>query len=72
MNETVARVQEEYREFRELSSYNIFDLESKLVQLAESGAIWMVQGIKDLTEAEAILIDHYLSEKRELQIYDFV
>lgn len=71
MNETVARVQEEYRNFRELTSFNIFDLESKLLQLADEGKIWMIKEMKpDLTEAEEILINHYLSEKWELQNYD--
>ncbi|AIF45133.1 hypothetical protein [Virgibacillus sp. SK37] len=72
MNETVEKTQDEYRDFRESISYCIFDIESKLVQLAEEGRIWMIQGMKDLTESELILINHYLSDKRELQIYDFV
>ncbi|WP_047979725.1 hypothetical protein [Ornithinibacillus contaminans] len=70
MNETIARTQMEYREFRELTCFSIFDIEKMLIHLADEGKIWMIHGMKDLTESEAILISHYLNEKRELQVYD--
>lgn len=71
MNETVLRTQMEYQNFRELVSFSIFDIESRLVQLAEEGKICMIKEMNNLTESETILVNHYLNEKRELQIYDF-
>ncbi|MBS4220064.1 hypothetical protein KHA96_17265 [Bacillus sp. FJAT-49711] len=70
MNEAVARTQMEYREFRELVSFSIFDIQSKLVQLADEGKAWMIQEMENLSEAETILMNHYLNEKREQQNYD--
>lgn len=72
MNETIARIQMEYRDYRELTSFSIFDIEKELIRLANEGKIWMIKGMKDLTESETILINHYLNEKRELQIYDSI
>lgn len=72
MNLAVAKAQMEYRNLRELTFFNIFDIENTLIHLANEGKIWMIQGMKDLAESESILINHYLNEKRELQIYDFV
>lgn len=70
MNPMVQEVQSTYRKARANTNYSIFDIESCLQQLAAKGVIWMVQKMKDLTEAESILINHYLSENREHQIYD--
>lgn len=70
MNEIVERTQNEYRSYRESVLFCIYDIESKLVQLAKEGTIWMIQGMKDLADSESILINHYLYENRELQIYD--
>jgi len=72
MSEKTARIQKEYRKYRELTSFSIFDIEKELIRLANEGKIWMIKGMKDLTESETILINHYLNEKRELQIYDSI
>ena len=72
MNENVSRTQMEYRNIRELVSFSIFDIESRLVQLAGEGRIWRIKEMNDITESETIIINHYLNEKRELQIYDLV
>lgn len=72
MNEKIAKIQKEYRNYRELISFSIFDIEKELIRLANEGKIWMIKGMKDLTESETILINHYLNEKRELQIYDSI
>lgn len=72
MREIVERTQNEYRSFRESVGFCIFDIQSKFVQLAEEGKIWMIQEMKDLAESEAVLINHYLNETRELQNYDLV
>jgi len=71
MNPIAKEVQSKYKHAREDANYSIFDIECLLEQLAAEGVIWMIQGI-DLTKAETILINHYLNEKRELQIYDLV
>ncbi|MBL5768652.1 hypothetical protein B5V88_10470 [Heyndrickxia sporothermodurans] len=71
MNPIVKKVQSKYKHAREDANYSIFDIECLLVKLAEEGVIWMIQGMKSLTEAETILINYYLNEKRELQIYDY-
>lgn len=68
----VEEVQFKYKHAREAANYSIFDIECLLEQLAAEGVIWMIKPMKDLTEAETILINHYLNEKRELQIYDLV
>ena len=72
MNEAAVRIRGEYQNFREATAFSIFDIESRLEQLADEGKIWLLHGMKDLTEAESILINHYLNEKREFQIYDLV
>lgn len=72
MNEIVAGTQMEYREFRELTCFSLFDIETRLIQLAEEGRVWMIQEMKDLTIIEKALITRLLSAKRELQIYDLV
>lgn len=72
MNDTVARTQMEYRKYRELVYFNLFDVEERLIQLAEEGKVWMVQEMKDLTMIEKVLITYLLCEKRELQVYDYV
>jgi hypothetical protein len=70
MNPKIEEVQLAYRSSRSAANYSIFDLENILKELADAGVIWMLQGMKDLTDAESILIKHYLYEKRELQNYD--
>lgn len=72
MNPIVEEVQSTYKVTREKVNYSIIDIEYMLKELADTGTIWMIQGMKDLAESESILINHYLNEKRELQIYDFV
>lgn len=71
MNPIVKEVQSKYKHAREDANYSIFDIECLLEHLAAEGVVWMIQGI-DLTKSETILINHYLNEKRELQIYDLV
>ncbi|WP_071396608.1 hypothetical protein [Bacillus tuaregi] len=70
MNILVDRTQTKYRDAREKSCYNILDIEYLLKTLACEGLIWCLQGIFDLTEAEKVLIDHYLLKYREVQVYD--
>lgn len=70
MNSIVNRIQEEYRQKRELSNYSIFDIEAVLKNLAESGLIWVLKDMRDICEAERILIEKYLYDYRAKQIYD--
>lgn len=70
MNFIVERTILKYRTERERACYNIFDIESALKTFALEGLIWCLQEMKDLIEAEQILIHHYLNEYRERQIYD--
>lgn len=72
MNTLVQCTRMKYRNVRERSCYSIFDIEFLLKTLAGEGLIWTLQGMKDLTEAEDILIHHYLHEYRENQVYDTV
>jgi len=68
----VKEVQSKFKLATEDANYSIFDIECLLKQLAAEGVIWMIKPMKNLTEAETILVDYYLNEKREIQIYDFV
>lgn len=70
MNKIVVRIQQEYREIRDISNYSIFDIESSLKNLAEKGFIWVLKDLKDTSESERILIEHYLNKFRTNQIYD--
>lgn len=72
MNILVERTRMKYRNNRERVNYSIFDIEFSLKTLAWEGLIWTLQGMEDLTEAEGILINHYLKEYRENQEYDLV
>ncbi|WP_430789102.1 hypothetical protein VBD025_02785 [Virgibacillus flavescens] len=72
MNSMVQRTQLKYRNEREGVNYSIIDIEFSLKTLAREGLIWTLQGMKDLTESEEVLILHYLNEFREEQIYDNV
>jgi hypothetical protein len=72
MNPKVEKVQHMYRSSRKEANYSIFDIETMLKKLADSGVIWMLKDMEDLTSAESILINYYLHEKRELQTYDSV
>ncbi|RTR26281.1 four helix bundle protein [Robertmurraya yapensis] len=70
MNEKVRQIQQEYQKVRELSNYSIFDIESSLKDLAEKGFVWILKDLKEICEAEEILIEHYLNKFRSYQIYD--
>jgi hypothetical protein len=72
INPVVHEIQSTYRHAREEANYSILDIECLLKELADQGAIWMNQDIKDLTESESVLINHYLSLKREPQNYGLV
>lgn len=72
MNISVERTRMKYRINRERVNYSIFDIEFSLKTLAWEGLIWTLQGMEDLTNAEEILINHYLKEYRENQEYDLV
>lgn len=71
MNVLVQRTQEKYRNARERANNSITDIQLMLKDLAWEGLIWCIQDMYDLTEAEGILIRHYLYEHREKQAYDF-
>lgn len=70
MNEKVRQIQQEYQKVRELSNYSIFDIESSLKDLAEKGFVWILKDLKEICEAEEILIEHYLNKFRSYQTYD--
>ncbi len=70
MNEKVRQIQQEYQKVRELSNYSILDIESSLKDLAEKGFVWILKDLKEICEAEEILIEHYLNKFRSYQIYD--
>ncbi|ADU28498.1 four helix bundle protein [Evansella cellulosilytica] len=69
-NNIVNQIQREYRRNRELSNYSIFDIEASLKNLAEKGIIWVLKDLRDICEAEEILIEKYLHDYRANQIYD--
>ncbi|MBT2217999.1 four helix bundle protein [Virgibacillus dakarensis] len=70
MNKTVEQIQNWYRNERELCNYSIMDIGEKLKNLAEEGLIWVLKGLKDITEYEEIVIDYYLHKYKAVQIYD--
>ncbi|WP_337017089.1 hypothetical protein [Oceanobacillus massiliensis] len=70
MNDVIESTQTKYRLTRERACYSIFDIESLLKTLACEGLLWCLQDMFDLTEAEKTLIEHYLLEHREIQVYD--
>jgi four helix bundle protein len=70
LNEVITHIQQKYRENRELNVYSIFDIEFSLKELAGRGLIWVLKDLKDISDAEKILINHYLIEYRANQIYD--
>ena len=70
MNVVIERTQAKYRNARERANYSIFDIELHLKTLAWEGLIWCLKDMIDLTEAEKVLIDHYLLKCREVQVYD--
>ncbi|MQR93691.1 hypothetical protein [Fictibacillus phosphorivorans] len=70
MNIIVKRTRMKYQNAREQACYSIFDIEYNLKKLAFEGLIWCLQGMPDMTKAEEILINHYLNEYRENQVYD--
>lgn len=72
MNGIVEKKQQEYREKRELSNYSIFDIETCLEEFAKRGIIWILKDLSDLSNAEKILIEHYLNEYRTNQVYDCI
>jgi hypothetical protein len=67
----VERTRTKYRNAREQACYSIMDIEFVLKLLAFEGVVWCLQDMCDLTKAEKILINHYLNEFRENQVYDF-
>jgi len=70
MNIVVERTRTKYRGVRERTSYSIFDIEFHLKILAGDGLIWCLQDMPDLSKGEEILINFYLNEYRESQVYD--
>ena len=70
MNEVVKIVQNDYRKFREQTNFSIIDIGKKLNYLAEKGVVWVLKGMKDLSQPEEFLIESYLSIYRANQIYD--
>lgn len=70
MNKTVEQIQNWYRNERELCNYSTMDIGEKLKNLAEEGLIWVLKGLKDITEYEEIVIDYYLHKYKAVQIYD--
>jgi hypothetical protein len=70
MNILVERTRIKYRNARERAYYNIMDIEFLLKTLALEGFIWCLKDMPDMTNAEEILINHYLDEYRENQVYD--
>jgi len=70
VNIAVEKTQSYYRNARKKANYSIFDIESLLEELAKRGFIWPLQGMQDLTNAEEILIQYFLKEYREKQVYD--
>lgn len=70
MKNIVKQIQKSYQAERIGVSYCIFDIGTYLNNLAEKGFIWILKEMKDLSDAEKILIDHYLKEYRANQIYD--
>lgn len=71
LNIIVERTRMKYRNERERACYSIFDIEFALKSIAWEGLLWCIQDMPDLTRAEAILINHYLNEYRENQVFDF-
>lgn len=69
--ELAKQIQQEYRDDREQSNYSIIDIERQLRENAENGVIWVLKGMGDVCDAEKVLIDHYLSKYRTIQIYDY-
>jgi uncharacterized protein YtpQ (UPF0354 family) len=70
MNIVVERTRMKYRNVRERACYNIMDIEYHLKALAIEGLIWNLQNMPDTSKAEEILINHYLNEYREKQVYE--
>lgn len=70
MNEVAYREQNNYRQKREEICYSIMDIEEYYKAIAKRGLIWILKDMQDLCEAERILIDYYLVQERENQIYD--
>ncbi|MFC5732556.1 hypothetical protein [Cytobacillus gottheilii] len=70
MNILVKRTRIKYRNARERACYNIMDIEYHLKTLACDGLIWCLQEMPDTSQAEEILISHYLHKYREIQVYD--
>lgn len=70
MNIIVERTQMKYKNARERACYSVFDIEFLLKTLAWDGLIWCLQDMLDLTDSERILINYYLHEYREVQVYD--
>lgn len=72
MNMILERTRMKYRGIRESAFYSILDIEFALKTLSWEGLIWCLKNMQNLTEAEKILISHYLSQHRENQVYDDV
>jgi hypothetical protein len=62
MNIVVERIRMKYRNARERAYYNIMDIEHHLKAMAVDGMVWCLQDMPDMSRAEEILINHYLSE----------
>lgn len=70
MNNTTLKTQKRYRKEREQINFSIIDLNELYKKIAEEGLLWTLKDMKDLCEAETILINHYLNKYRSLQTYD--
>jgi len=70
LNIVVERTRMKYRNARERACYGVFDIEELMKTLAWEGLIWCLQDMPDMTRAEEILINNYLHEFRENQVYD--
>lgn len=70
MNMNVEKTRTKYRNAREQACYSIMDIEFTLKQMAFEGGVWCLQEMQDLSEGEKILINNYLTEYREKQVYD--
>lgn len=70
MNIIVKRTQMKYRNQREQGNYNIFDIEHLLKALSKEGLIWCLSEMPDLTQAEEVLIRHFLTQYQNVQVYD--
>lgn len=70
MSLVVERTRNKYRNERERGSYDIFSMEYSLRMYAWEGLIWCLKDMPDLTIAEQLLINYFLKEYEDNQVYD--